>query len=167
MTQESIVRTRLALWYRACEFWHFLITPPLTRELLAAQLRGSVGFSASRTVRMSGSSRAATLTVVEIWLPGADPLDDRRLEREGCHVAGLSWHLQVDAQSGPSGADRLDVVRDPAISHPRIHHHPYGLPNHVRRPAELPPPQAWLHDVNRRLAGALAEAGEQQTIEPS
>ena len=160
MTQESIVRTRLALWHRACEFWYFGIAPPLTRETLTALPIGTVGFLAHRTVDLDGSAQATTLTVVETWWPGADPLDDRRLEREGCHLAVLSWHLQIGSESGPPGAERLDVVRSPDDAHPRIHLHPYGQPNQVRRPTELPPPHVWLHDVNRRLGGALAEPYE-------
>lgn len=167
MTQASLVRTRLALWQRACEFWDFGITPPLSRETLAAQPLGALGFIARRTLRLRGSAQETTLTVEEIWWPGADPLDDRRLEREGCHLAVLSWHLQIGAETGSAGAERLDVVLLPDSAHPRIHRHPYGQPNRVRQPTELPPPHAWLHDVNRRLGGALDEPNGQRTTDPS
>jgi hypothetical protein len=162
MTQASIVLTRLALWQRACEFWGFQIDPPLTRETLAAQPLGSVSIFAERAVALGGDAQRVTLSVVETWLPGADPLGDRRLEREGCHVSVLSWHLQIGAEPGPAGAERLDIVPTPDAMHPRIHRHPYGEPNHVRLPAELPPPHVWLHELDGQLGGLLGEtAGEQ------
>lgn len=36
-------------------------------------------------------------------------------------VAGLRWHLQVGADSGPQGAERVDVVAEPDKLHPHVH----------------------------------------------
>ena len=99
----------------------------------------------------------ASLTVDERWEVGEDPLGDRRLEAEGCFVEALTWHLQIGPESADAGAERLDVVPAPDATHPRIHRHPYGTRNATRIPTQLPPPDPWLHAVNRALGGALEE----------
>lgn len=117
---------------------------------------GLVSFWAfGRAVGASGE-QAVTLSVVESWEPGPDPCGDRRIEAEGCHLTFLNWHLQVESVPGAPGAERLDVVPEPDASHPRVHRHPYGSPNDVRRPSDLPPPGAWLYSVDQTLSGLLS-----------
>lgn len=155
MTRHSVVLARLASWYRACEVWDFNIDPSLTSSVLDELDEGVVQFCAARTARRRGEQVRVTLTVAERWAAGADPHGDRRLEAEGCFVEALAWHLQVGATSGDAGAERLDVTPEPDPVHPRVHRHPYGSENTVREPAELPPPQQWLHQLNQTLGGLL------------
>jgi hypothetical protein len=124
---------------------------------LTAIPTGMVSFRAVRPRRPGDEGEAITLTVAELWHPGADPFGDRRLVYEGCFLSTLSWHIQVGESTGPRGAERLDIVSDPDDRHPRIHRHPYGRPNEVREPAELPPPDAWLYAVDRASGGLLAD----------
>lgn len=76
--------------------------------------------------------------------PGADP-DALGLEQHGCHIAGSSWHAQLE--SGDEKAERLDVDR----FKPRnltIHRHPFGSSNDERVPAaDVPAPEAWVNHV--------------------
>ncbi len=70
----------------------------------------------------------------------------------------ISWHLQVDAEPGARGADRLDVVPMQDARHPRIHRHPHGESNETRIESEFVPPGVWLGDVNAVLGrGRLSE----------
>lgn len=154
VTQESIVNTRLLQWLGACDAWGFEIVPPFTEESLRGLAPGEVAFRAERTAVIDGETVRVTLTVAETWRDGDDPHGDRRLEQEGCHLIACGWHVQVGETSGAFGAERLDVG-DEDEAHPRIHRHPYGAANHVREPAELPPPDGWLHHVNDALGGLL------------
>jgi hypothetical protein len=150
-----VVRARLASWYRACEVWGFIMDPALTAAVLSEFDDGVVQFRATQAVVQDGGASLVTLTVYERWSVGSDPRGDRRLESEGCVLEALSWHLQVAAESDAVGAERVDVVPDPDEIHPRVHRHPYGRENRVRLPAELAPPQQWLHQLNETLDGIL------------
>jgi len=155
VSQHSIINTRLFLWINACEAWGFDEIVPLFDERgLAERAPGEVSFCASRDAVIDGRSVRVTLSVSEAWLPGDDPEGDHRLRAEGCHVPRLNWHLQVGAIAGDRGAERLDVGPEDD-KHPRIHRHPYGQPNEIREPTELPPPDAWLHHANQVLGEAL------------
>ena len=156
MTLASVVRTRLAIWRQACDAWGLEINPPFTRVELEWMRPGLVSFWAFGRPVGARDEQAVTLSVVESWEPGPDPHGDRRVEAEGCHLAVLNWHLQVESVSGAPGAERLDVVPEPDGSHPRVHRHPYGSPNDVRQPSDLPPPGAWLYSVDQTLSGLLS-----------
>ncbi len=165
MTLASISRTRLLLWRQACELWGFEIEPPLTRALLALLPLGQIALRAKRQMRV-GDEPPTTLSVIETWAVGPDPLGDHRVEREGCHLVVLSWHLQLGAGAGPEGAERLDVTPAPDETHPRIHRHPYGSPNAIRAADELPPPDAWLRGLDRRLGGTLSTYAPREAEQP-
>ena len=146
--------TRLFQWLGACDAWGFEIDPPFTAESLRDRAAGEVRFRATRAAVIEADPVTVTLDVIESWHEGNAPDGDRRLEHEGCHVASLGWHVQLGSETGARGAERLDVgLRDD--QHPRIHRHPYGEPNNCRIPAELPPPDAWLHHVSDTLGGVL------------
>lgn len=152
MTPRSVSRDRLIAWAAACQDYGYAIAPPPTAANLAALIEGEVVLRAAKTMSTADGEIACSLRIFERWADGVDPEGDHRLEAEGCHLVVAGWHLQVGADSGAEGAERLDVVSDADETHPRIHRHPLGWGNHVRLPAEFPPPQSWLH-----TADALAE----------
>jgi hypothetical protein len=148
------VSARRFQWLNACEAWGFELQPPFTADVLRDRAPGEVRFRATRAAVIGGDHVTLSLTVVESWHEGPAPDADHRLEQEGCHVASLGWHVQTESGADARGAERLDIgIQDD--EHPRIHRHPYGEPNDHRIPAELPPPDAWLHGVNVTLGGLL------------
>jgi hypothetical protein len=155
VSRDSVVSTRLFLWFNACAAWGFEDPePPFDEEGLAMNGPGEVSFQAFRTAEIDGETVLVSLTVAEAWVHGGDPDGDYRLDAEGCHVPRLSWHVQLGDGTGDLGAERLDVGPEDDL-HPRIHRHPFREPNDVREAAELPPPDAWLHQVNDAMGGIL------------
>jgi len=155
LSQHSIINTRLSKWLQASSVWGFAIEPPFEEETLSGLPAGVVRFRASRTAVVDGQETTVTLDVAEAWLAGDDPTGDRRLEAEGCHLGALEWHAQVGEDSSDRDAERLDVIPEEDETHPRVHQHPYGEANDVRRAANLPEPIGWLSALNDRLQGAL------------
>jgi hypothetical protein len=148
MTPKSVSRDRLIAWAAACQDFGYAITPPLTSLTLATLVEGEVVLRAVKTLSTPDGGIACSLSVTEQWIEGEDLEGDHRLESGGCHLLLASWHLQVGPGSAADGAERLDVVPDADVIHPRIHRHPIGWANHVRLPSELPPPQSWLHTAD-------------------
>jgi hypothetical protein len=157
LTLTSVVRSRLAIWRQVCDAWGLEIIPPFTRAGLQRLPPGLIAFRAVGMVTTEEKEQTVSLSVVETWVPGFDELGDRRVEAEGCHVILLSWHLQIGPDTGASEAERLDVIPNPDPEHPRIHRHPYGAANALRQPADLPPPDAWLHQVDETLNCLLSD----------
>jgi hypothetical protein len=153
MSQASIASTRHKLWLAATYLTDFSILPPFTARSLNDLAPGQVHFRAARTEGLEDRVGLVVLDVAELWLPGADPHGDRRLESEGCHVSALSWHLQVHGEPSDRSAERLDVVPTADPEHPRIHRHPYGEPNRVRVEANFDPPSVWLSLACSSLPG--------------
>jgi hypothetical protein len=157
VTQDSIARTRLFLWTVAAEAWGFAMTPPLDESDLVDLSRGKFSFRAARQAEIDGVTREVVLEVGEVWEHGDDPLEDRRLEADGCFLLASSWMVQV-SDGGDLGAERIDVVMEPDAAHPRVHRHSYGQPNGVRVVVpDLPVPDAWLAQINAALGGVLAD----------
>jgi hypothetical protein len=157
VTQESIARTRLFLWTVAAEAWGFVVAPPLDEGDLVDLSRGKLSFRAIRQAEIDGVTRDVVLRVGEAWGLGDDPLEDRRLEADGCFLLASSWMVQV-SDGGDLGAERIDVVMEPDAAHPRVHRHPYGQPNGVRVVVpDLPVPDAWLAQINATLGDALVD----------
>ncbi|HEY6758844.1 MAG TPA: hypothetical protein VI318_05115 [Baekduia sp.] len=157
MTQESIARARLFLWSVAADVWDFEIDPPLADEDLADLTRGTFTFRAKREAQIGGVTKELLLEVRERWAQGGDPLDDRRLEAEGCFLEVAKWMIQV-ADGGDRGAERLDVIPMGDDRHPRVHRHPFGETNDTRNAVpDLPVPEAWLRGVDDVLGGALSD----------
>lgn len=59
--------------------------------------------------------------------------------------------------TGAVGSKRLDVVERTDATHPRVHRHPFGCPNHMREATHVTPPEQWLSFVDTVLAGALGD----------
>lgn len=156
MSLDSILAHRLFLWITACDAWSLDVQHDEIRTTADTGTVGQLEVRAGRSTVLGGNETNFLLEVSEVWQPGRDPGGDRRLESEACHLVALSWHLQTGRDPAGRDAERLDVgVEDQ--THPRVHRHPFGRPNTVRHPSEFPPPDAWLHNVNEILGGALAD----------
>lgn len=151
-----MVSQRFSAWMSACDVYGLALPPVVTNAVTAGLPPGLVRLRAARTVTVAGQDHEMTLDVAEVWLPGPDPLGERRLERGGCHLAAATWHAQVglDTRDGDA-AERLDVVPVPDPSHARVHRHPFG-----RVDFNLPVPDGWLHALDRTLGNALSLPGD-------
>lgn len=142
----------------AAEIWDLKIDPPLREDDLVDLAHGTFTFRAKRPVTIEGVEADVLLEVSERWASGHDPLEDRRLEAEGCYLEVGKWLIQVES-GGDLGAERLDVIPQPDDLHPRVHRHPYGRPNDTRVVVhDLPVPDAWLSSVDTALGGALNDS---------
>ncbi len=163
MTPKSVSRTRLLAWLTACEAFGYADTAAASGGLTPAA-DGVVLLRAVRPASRPDGSDRCSLTVREVWEEGDDPDSDHRLEADGCHLVSANWHLQIGTEASATAVERLDVVDDPDDAHPRIHRHPLGSPNPIRVPAELPPPQSWLH-TSDTLVELFLEPTDQEDVE--
>ena len=146
MSIRVVLSDRAVIWRDALEDFGWV-----PADIVVNPLIGQLRIRTRREPAVVGGA-AVNLAVREDIRPGPDP-DDLRLERDDCHIFGVSWHAQFDDDRGGLGAERFDLHR----AKPRgeqIHRHPIGEINSVREyTTDMPAPAGWLHDLELVIYG--------------
>jgi hypothetical protein len=153
----SVTDDRLKTWIAALDAWGFdSVVPSFDSSAAAHQVPGLISFRARPAPGVP-----LVLDVNETWGEGDHPDGERSLERDGCHVAVLSWNLRFENEPAIGGDEetrneRLDVAKRDEPDYPIVHRHPLGSPNAVRARCPFMHPEQWFEAVDQVIGGKLS-----------